>query len=52
VASLINVCAWLTSLLFPNARSKMCGAPNRDAWVAGSLAPHAAAVPVDAGMAL
>ena len=39
VASLINVCAWLAALFPDRAQRDVWGA-NRDAWVAGSLAPH------------
>jgi len=48
VASLINVCAWLTSL-FPERAQQDVWGTNRDAWVAGSLAPHGNATPVDGG---
>jgi alkylation response protein AidB-like acyl-CoA dehydrogenase len=48
VASLINVCAWLTGL-FPERAQQDVWGPNRDAWVAGSLAPNGDAVPVDGG---
>src|SRR5882724_4498848 len=48
VASLINVCAWLTSL-FPERAQQDVWGTNRDAWVAGSLAPHGDAKPVDGG---
>jgi alkylation response protein AidB-like acyl-CoA dehydrogenase len=48
VASLINVCAWLTSLFPERAQQDVWGG-NRDAWVAGSLAPHGDAKPVDGG---
>jgi alkylation response protein AidB-like acyl-CoA dehydrogenase len=48
VASLINVCAWLTSLFPERAQQDVWGG-NRDAWVAGSLAPHGDATPVDGG---
>src|SRR5919204_1390591 len=48
VASLINVCAWLTSLFPEKAQQDVFG-KNPDAWVAGSLAPHGNAVPVDGG---
>src|SRR5665213_1213851 len=48
VASLINVCAWLTSLFPEQAQRDVWGA-NPDAWVAGSLAPHGDATPVDGG---
>jgi alkylation response protein AidB-like acyl-CoA dehydrogenase len=48
VASLINVCAWLTGLFPERAQQDVFGA-DRDAWVAGSLAPHGTATPVDGG---
>jgi alkylation response protein AidB-like acyl-CoA dehydrogenase len=48
VASLINVCAWLTALFPERAQQDVWGA-NPDAWVAGSLAPHGDAVAVDGG---
>ena len=48
VASLINVCAWLTSLFPERAQQDVWGG-NRDAWVAGSLAPHGDAKAVDGG---
>jgi 3-hydroxy-9,10-secoandrosta-1,3,5(10)-triene-9,17-dione monooxygenase len=48
VASLINVCAWLTAL-FPERAQQDVWGTNRDAWVAGSLAPHGDAKPVDGG---
>jgi alkylation response protein AidB-like acyl-CoA dehydrogenase len=48
VASLINVCAWLAALFPERAQSDVWGS-NPDAWVAGSLAPNGAAVPVDGG---
>src|SRR5438132_423892 len=48
VASLINVCAWLTGLFPERAQQDVFGA-DRDAWVAGSLAPHGNAVAVDGG---
>jgi 3-hydroxy-9,10-secoandrosta-1,3,5(10)-triene-9,17-dione monooxygenase len=48
VASLINVCAWLAALFPDRAQRDVWGA-NADAWVAGSLAPHGTAVPVDGG---
>jgi alkylation response protein AidB-like acyl-CoA dehydrogenase len=48
VASLINVCAWLAALFPDHAQQDVWGG-NRDAWVAGSLAPHGDAKPVDGG---
>jgi len=48
VASLINVCAWLASLFPERAQQDVWGA-QPDAWVAGSLAPHGDAVPVEGG---
>ena len=48
VASLINVCAWLAGLFPERAQQDVWGA-NPDAWVAGSLAPHGDAKPVDGG---
>ena len=48
VASLINVCAWLASL-FPERAQRDIWAEQPDAWVAGSLAPHGEASPVDGG---
>ena len=48
VSSLINVCAWLTALFPDRAQRDVWGA-NADAWVAGSLAPHGNAMPVDGG---
>src|SRR5436190_6909945 len=48
VASLINVCAWLASL-FPERAQQDIWNSNRDAWIAGSLAPHGNAVAVDGG---
>src|SRR3954451_11001738 len=39
VASLINVCAWLTGLFPERAQHDVWGA-EPDAWVASSLAPH------------
>jgi alkylation response protein AidB-like acyl-CoA dehydrogenase len=48
VASLINVCAWLASL-FPERAQQDVWGDNRDAWVAGSLAPHGDAKAVDGG---
>lgn len=48
VASLINVCAWLASL-FPERAQRDVWGTDPDAWVAGSLAPHGTATPVDGG---
>jgi 3-hydroxy-9,10-secoandrosta-1,3,5(10)-triene-9,17-dione monooxygenase len=48
VASLINVCAWLTALFPDRAQRDVWGA-DPDAWVAGSLAPLGEATPVDGG---
>jgi alkylation response protein AidB-like acyl-CoA dehydrogenase len=48
VASLINVCAWLAGL-FPDRAQQDVWGSNPDAWVAGSLAPHGDAKPVDGG---
>ena len=48
VASLINVCAWLAGLFPERAQQDIWGA-NPDAWIAGSLAPHGDATPVDGG---
>lgn len=48
VASLINVCAWLASLFPERAQQDVWGS-NRDAWIAGSLAPHGDAKTVDGG---
>ena len=48
VASLVNVCAWLTGL-FPERAQQDVWGPDRDAWVAGSLAPNGTATPVDGG---
>jgi 3-hydroxy-9,10-secoandrosta-1,3,5(10)-triene-9,17-dione monooxygenase len=48
VASLINVCAWLTAL-FPDRAQRDVWGPDAQAWVAGSLAPIGEAVPVDGG---
>src|SRR5688572_691618 len=48
VSSLINVCAWLAALFPERAQQEVWGG-DRDAWVAGSLAPHGVAVPVDGG---
>jgi alkylation response protein AidB-like acyl-CoA dehydrogenase len=48
VSSLINVCAWLAGL-FPERAQQDVWGPDPDAWIAGSLAPHGEAVPVDGG---
>ena len=48
VASLINVCAWLAALFPERAQHDIWGS-NRDAWVAGSLAPHGDAKAVEGG---
>lgn len=48
VASLINVCEWLAGLFPDRAQQEVWGA-NRDAWIAGSLAPNGLAVPVEGG---
>lgn len=48
VASLINVCAWLAGLFPERAQQDIWGA-RPDDWVAGSLAPHGEATPVDGG---
>jgi 3-hydroxy-9,10-secoandrosta-1,3,5(10)-triene-9,17-dione monooxygenase len=48
VASLINVCAWLASL-FPERAQRDVWDNDRDAWVAGSLAPHGDAKAVEGG---
>ena len=48
VASLINVCEWLAALFPDRAQQDVWGA-DRDAWIAGSLAPNGIAVPVDGG---
>ena len=48
VSSLINVCAWLAALFPERAQQDVWGA-DRDAWVAGSLAPNGVAVPVAGG---
>jgi alkylation response protein AidB-like acyl-CoA dehydrogenase len=48
VSSLINVCAWLAGL-FPERAQQDVWGPDRDAWIAGSLAPQGTAVPVDGG---
>src|SRR5262249_37187397 len=38
-ASLLNVCAWLAGL-FPERAQRDVWGTNRDAWIAGSLAPR------------
>jgi 3-hydroxy-9,10-secoandrosta-1,3,5(10)-triene-9,17-dione monooxygenase len=48
VASLLNVCAWLTGL-FPEQAQRDVWGDDADAWVAGSLAPNGVATPVDGG---
>ena len=48
VASLINVCAWLAGLCPERAQQEIWGA-DPEAWIAGSLAPHGEATPVDGG---
>jgi 3-hydroxy-9,10-secoandrosta-1,3,5(10)-triene-9,17-dione monooxygenase len=48
VACLINVCAWLASLFPERAQVDVWGS-NRDAWIAGSLAPNGETVAVDGG---
>jgi 3-hydroxy-9,10-secoandrosta-1,3,5(10)-triene-9,17-dione monooxygenase len=48
VASLINVCEWLAGL-FPDRAQQDVWGRDRDAWIAGSLAPNGVAVPVDGG---
>lgn len=48
VASLLNVCAWLVALFPERAQQDVWGS-NRDAWIAGSLAPNGVATPVDGG---
>jgi alkylation response protein AidB-like acyl-CoA dehydrogenase len=48
VASLINVCAWLAGL-FPERAQRDVWGPDRDAWIAGSLAPNGEAAAVDGG---
>ncbi len=48
VASLINVCAWLTAL-FPEQAQRDVWDANPDAWVAGSLAPLGETRAVDGG---
>ncbi len=48
VASLVNVCEWLAGLFPDRAQQDVWGA-DRDAWIAGSLAPNGVAVPVDGG---
>ncbi|HEX6998368.1 MAG TPA: acyl-CoA dehydrogenase family protein [Gammaproteobacteria bacterium] len=46
VAGLINVCAWLAGLFPERAQRDVWGA-NPHAWIAGSLAPHGLATPVE-----
>lgn len=48
VSSLINVCAWLAALFPERAQHEVWGA-DRDAWIAGSLAPNGIATAVDGG---
>jgi alkylation response protein AidB-like acyl-CoA dehydrogenase len=48
VASLINVCAWLTAV-FPERAQRDVWDADPDAWVAGSLAPLGEARAVDGG---
>ena len=48
VASLLNVCAWLTGL-FPERAQRDVWGVDADAWVAGSLAPNGVATPVEGG---
>jgi 3-hydroxy-9,10-secoandrosta-1,3,5(10)-triene-9,17-dione monooxygenase len=48
VASLINVCAWLAGL-FPERAQREIWGTDPEAWIAGSLAPHGEATPVDGG---
>jgi 3-hydroxy-9,10-secoandrosta-1,3,5(10)-triene-9,17-dione monooxygenase len=48
VSSLLNVCGWLAALFPERAQQDVWGA-DRDAWIAGSLAPHGEAVPVEGG---
>jgi alkylation response protein AidB-like acyl-CoA dehydrogenase len=48
VASLINVCAWLTAL-YPERAQHDVWNDNPDAWVAGSLNPIGETTPVDGG---
>jgi alkylation response protein AidB-like acyl-CoA dehydrogenase len=48
VVSLVNVCAWLAGLFPERAQQDIWGA-QPDAWIAGSLAPHGEATPVDGG---
>ena len=48
VASLVNVCEWLAALFPARAQQDIWGT-DRDAWIAGSLAPNGVAVPVDGG---
>src|SRR5262245_36001446 len=47
-ASLLNVCAWLTSL-FPEQTQREVWGANFQAWVAGSLAPKGEARTTDGG---
>jgi 3-hydroxy-9,10-secoandrosta-1,3,5(10)-triene-9,17-dione monooxygenase len=47
-ASLLNVCAWLTSLFPERAQLEVWGS-NPEAWVAGSLAPKGEARSTDGG---
>jgi alkylation response protein AidB-like acyl-CoA dehydrogenase len=48
VASLINVCAWLTALYPERAQQEVWGGDS-DAWVAGSLNPLGSTTPTDGG---
>src|SRR5688572_33012325 len=48
VASLVNVCEWLAGL-FPDRAQQDVWAADRDAWIAGSLAPNGTAVPLGGG---
>jgi alkylation response protein AidB-like acyl-CoA dehydrogenase len=48
VASLINVCAWLAGL-FPERAQRDVWEENSEPWIAGSLAPHGSATPVEGG---
>jgi 3-hydroxy-9,10-secoandrosta-1,3,5(10)-triene-9,17-dione monooxygenase len=48
VASLINVCAWLAGLFPERAQQEIWG-NDPEVWIAGSLAPHGDATPVDGG---
>ena len=48
VASLVNVCEWLAALFPERAQQDVWGA-DRNAWIAGSLAPNGVAVPSDGG---